>query len=76
VTLIRMFIYLAFLFTLTACGQSEPASEAKPNLMTKKLIHLDWNPVTPSFMAENLAAMETKPFDGIILSLNVSRVIV
>jgi hypothetical protein len=71
--LIRIIMFSLFIL-LVACSQVEPVAEESldPSAANKKLIQVDWNPVTPSFFADNLVTMETKPFQGIIVSLSVS----
>jgi hypothetical protein len=73
--LIRSAVILSFLvlsvILLEACSSSQVAGlEAQAG--DKKLIQIDWNPVSPNYMANNLPLLESKPFDGIIVSLGVS----
>lgn len=53
-----------------ACAVSLFAGAAPPGLPGKKLIEYGWDVPTPAQMREELAAMEKRPFDGLIFRLS------
>jgi hypothetical protein len=65
----RRLLAIAFLvwLVLAALPQQGAAQLAAPG---KKLIEYGWDVPTPAQMSEGLAAMEKRPFDGLIFRLN------
>jgi len=65
----RWLLATAFIlwFVLAACPSPSAAPLAAPG---KKLIEYGWDVPTPAQMGEELAAMEKRPFDGLIFRLN------
>src|SRR5690242_6505752 len=49
---------------------SSPASGAAPSGPSKKLIEYGWDVPTPAQMRDGVAAMEKRPFDGLIFRLS------
>jgi len=62
--------FLFFAFVLTASRLPGATPLAAPG---KKLIEYGWDVPTPAQMSEKLAAMEKRPFDGIIFQLGGGR---
>lgn len=56
---------LACVFSQTAAGQPAPR--------TKKLIATGWDHPSPQRLVENLAAMEKRPFDGVVVDVSGMR---
>ena len=46
-----------------------------PVVAGKKLIELGWDSPTPDFVRANIARMEQRPFDGLVLHLNAGKTI-
>ncbi len=68
--LMRQVIPTAGLFALSA---SPPAPV--PAATGKKLIELGWDSPTPDFLRANIAQMERRPFDGVVMHLNAGKTI-
>ena len=52
---------------------SPPAPTPMPS--SKKLIGLGWDSPTPGFVHANIAQMEQRPFDGVVMRLNAGKTI-
>ena len=62
--------FLACVLLLTTCATiraGDPDSDALPR---KKLIETGWDMPTPRQVRDNLAEMEKRPFDGVVISLS------
>jgi hypothetical protein len=68
----RSFVVLLAALAALACGLSQTASgQATPQ--TKKLIATGWDHANPQRLLENLAAMEDRPFDGVVADVSGTR---
>jgi hypothetical protein len=65
----RRLLATAFIVWLVLAA-SPPPGAAPPAPPGKKLIEYGWDVPTPAQMGEELAAMEKRPFDGLIFRLN------
>ena len=52
-----------------------PTPAAPPLAAGKKLIELGWDSPTPDFIRANIAQMEQRPFNGLVLQLNAGKTI-
>jgi hypothetical protein len=68
----RQFLAAALLVS-AVLGSSVRPSAAQPLPHGKKLIEYGWDVPTPAQMRDELAAMEKRPFDGLIFRLNAGH---
>ena len=52
-----------------------PPPPAPPAPTGKRLIELGWDSPTPDFVRANIAQMEQRPFDGVVMRLNAGKTI-
>ncbi len=61
--------------TLAIFFAARPTLAPGDSHLHKKLIEYGWDAPTPDFLRANIRAMEQRPFDGIVVKLNVGQLV-
>jgi hypothetical protein len=72
-TVICRTLLLGFIFVIVSLMMPLSRGLAEPQRNTKKLIEYGWDVPTPNFFRQHIKQMEQRPFDGVIVKLNVGR---
>ncbi len=72
-TVIRRTLLLGCILVMVSLMMHLPTGSAEAQLTTKKLIEYGWDVPNPSFFRQHVKQMEQRPFDGVIIKLNVGE---